>query len=102
MLAQGLTHREMAARLGYKHHSVVQYHLKRLGLLTRHRTGRCRCRACTLGRAGFERMLAEGMTRGEIASTLGYKSQSAVTYHLGRLGLGSAGRAPRRASGGLL
>jgi hypothetical protein len=85
MLREGLTHREMARRLGYKRHATVQYHLRRLGLLTTQRQHRCRCRACTLGRAGFEEMLARGMTRGEIARSLGYKTQSAITYHFKRL-----------------
>jgi LAGLIDADG-like domain len=32
MIARGLTHREMKTELGYKSHSTVQYHLRRLGL----------------------------------------------------------------------
>jgi hypothetical protein len=32
MIERGLTHREMAAELGYKGHGTVQYHLRRLGL----------------------------------------------------------------------
>jgi hypothetical protein len=34
MIDRGLTHREMTAALGYKSHSTVQYHLRRLGLLS--------------------------------------------------------------------
>jgi hypothetical protein len=88
----------MAERLGYKSHGTVQYHLKRLGLDTRHRSRQCRCRACALGKAGFEQMLASGMTKSEIASRLGYKTQSAVTYHLHRLGISTAARRGRSES----
>jgi hypothetical protein len=43
--------------------------------------------ACTLGRAGFEELLAQGMTRAETARALGYKTQGAITYHFKRLGV---------------
>lgn len=33
LIADGLTHREMAERLGYKQHSTVQYHLRKCGLI---------------------------------------------------------------------
>jgi hypothetical protein len=32
MISRGLTDREMTTLLGYKSHSTVQYHLRRLGL----------------------------------------------------------------------
>jgi DNA-binding transcriptional ArsR family regulator len=87
MLRAGMTQREMGRKLGYKSHSTVQYHLNRLGILTPHRRRDCACRACTVGRDGFEAMLARGMTRAEISRALGYKTPSAVTYHFRRLGV---------------
>jgi hypothetical protein len=87
MLRAGMTHREMAKKLGYKGHGTVQYHLERLGILSPNRRYQCRCRACVVGRSGFEEMLARGMSRRDIALALGYKTQSAITYHFRRLGV---------------
>jgi hypothetical protein len=87
MIRQGLTHREMAEKLGYKSHGTVQHHLKRLGILATHRPHDCGCRACVVGREGFEAILARGMTRAQISRALGYKTPSAITYHFRRLGV---------------
>ncbi|MGH3429841.1 MAG: LAGLIDADG family homing endonuclease [Mycobacteriales bacterium] len=87
MLRDGLTHRQMAQKLGYKSHGTVQYHLRRLCILEPHRKHECRCRACIVGREGFEVMLARGMRRSEISRALGYRNANTITYHFRRLGV---------------